>query len=514
MIVLKKVLLLLLLVALLTLTLPCISEEVTPMYASDFTAGTDGWYARSTGSASLSVTDEDSLRIDGRADNWHSPGRDFALEQGVKYHLSAQVCQSDAAQAQFILSVAHTANGIESYENIAFAAAAQGEWTTLSGSYTAGPYDRFVLYVETSGAPTLSYQLRSFTVTPESTDYAAALREDAQIPSLKALYAGRYDFGTAVTAAEAYNKKRMDFYASQFSIMTPGNEFKPDSILDVSRSVQLAAADDTAVAVRFASVKPLLDYASANGIKVHGHVFVWHQQTPEAFFHVGYSPAKPLVSREVLLARLDNYVAAIFAYLEENYPGVVVSWDVVNEAVDDNTGRLRESKWLTIVGEDYVARAFEIARRHAPEGVQLYYNDYNTAVLVKQMGILSLLDALMAEGNIDGYGFQMHHDIGFPSAMQIAASLQRVAQTGLRLRVSELDVTVPDNSAASFEKQAAYYGNIMTMLELYKDQIEAVQVWGVSDDLSWRAPKYPLLFDAALQPKPAFWAVVHAIQPE
>ena len=512
MITLRRILLLgMLLLAMLALPFPTICEEAAPMYMSDFTAGTDGWYPRSMGSAQLSLTDDGALSITGRMDSWNSPGRDFALEQGVKYSLSVQVRQNSAPQAAFMISVAQTAFGVESYANLGSATAKQGEWTTITGTYTAGAFDRFVLYVETSGSPTLDFEIRDFTVTAESIEYVVTESDDAAsaepIPSLKEIYADRYAFGTAVTGAESLNKARMDFYASQFSIMTPGNELKPDFTIDVMKSAQLAKEDETAVAVKFGSVKPLLEYAKANGIKVHGHVFVWHQQTPEAFFHEGYSPAKPLVTREVLLGRLDSYISATFAYLEENYPGVVVSYDVVNEAIDDNTGKLRDSKWLTIVGEDYIHRAFEIARKHAPEGVTLYYNDYNTAVLVKQMGIIKLLESLIPEGNIDGYGFQMHHDVAFPSIMQIGDSLSRVAATGLKLRVSELDVTIPDNSEASFERQAKMYGSIMKQLELYKDQIEAVQVWGVTDDLSWRAPKYPLLFDAKAQPKPAFWAV-------
>lgn len=504
----RRLLLSLLLLSLLLLPLCAVCEEM--VYVSDFSIDTDGWYPRSMGGARLSVTGEGALAITGRSDNWHSPGRDFDLEPGVKYSLSMQVRQNSMPSAGIMISVAQTAYGMESYANLGSATAKLGEWTTVTGTYTAGEFDRFVFYAETQNAPLLDFEIRNFTVIAEEVVFTVndSMQENAEpIPSLKEIYADRYDFGTAVTGAESLNKKRMDFYASQFSIMTPGNELKPDFTIDVMKSAQLAKSDPTAVAVKFSSVKPMLDYAKENGIKVHGHVFVWHQQTPEAFFHEDYSPAKPLVSREVLLGRLESYIRETFAYLESNYPGVVVSYDVVNEAIDDNTGNLRDSKWLTIVGEDYIHRAFEIARKHAPEGVKLYYNDYNTAVLIKQMGIIRLLESLIPEGNIDGYGFQMHHDVGFPSLMQIGDSLTRVAQTGLRLRVSELDVTIPDNSEESLARQAKMYAGIMKQLELHKDQIEAVQVWGVTDDLSWRAPKYPLLFDAKAQPKPAFWAV-------
>ena len=422
----------------------------------------------------------------------------------MTYELSVEVRQEQADEARFMISVAHTAGGTESYENLAFGNAKKGEWTALSGTYQAGPYDRFVLYVETSNAPEIDFEFRNFEVKGQMQKQVEA----ADIPALKDVYKDYFDFGTAVTFMESTNKSLMDFYASQFNIMTPGNEMKPDSLLDVTGSMIKSIKDDTAVAVKFNSVIPLLDYAQKNGVKVHGHTLVWHNQTPDAFFHEHYNTANPLVTREVLLARFDNYVREIMTYLEKKYPGVVVSWDVVNEAIDDQTGWLRESKWYTIVGEDYVARAFEIARKHAPEGVLLFYNDYNTAILGKQNGIYKLVEQLMAEGNIDGYGFQMHHDIKFPSVQQIEASVKRFADTGLLLRVSELDITVPDDSEVSFARQAKMYGDIMKILAQYKDQMLAVQVWGVSDNLSWRASQYPLLFDGESNPKPAFWALV------
>nr|AIF25908.1 putative glycosyl hydrolase family 10 [uncultured bacterium Ad_010_C07] len=477
-------------------------------YHSDFSRDTDGWYARSMGEASLSLEDG-ALAIAGRADDWNSPGRDFRLEKGETYALSVRVMQDEADAARFMISVAHTRGGVESYENLGSATAKKGEWTTVTGSYTAGDYERFVLYVETTGAPELSFRMKDFTLEGRVSEFGG---ED--IPALKDVCAGLFDFGTAVTGSEALNRQRMAFYASQFNIMTPGNELKPDFVLDVNASKAMATEDETAAVVRFDAVKPLLDFARENGVKVHGHVLVWHSQTPEVFFHEGYSRFKPLVSREVMLARLENYVKGIMEYLDENYPGVVVSWDVVNEAIDDGTGKLRASNWTKVVGDDFILRAFEIARKYAPEGTLLYYNDYNTALEPKQTGIVNLLQDLMAEGTVDGYGFQMHHDVRFPSAAQIKKSVERIAALGLRLRVSELDVTVGSRSDEAFEKQAAYYADVMAILLPYAEQIEAVQVWGVTDDLSWRASQYPLLFDAAAAPKPAFWAVVNAVKGE
>ena len=490
-----------------------LADNAKTIYISDFSTDKDGWYGR--GAVSFR-TEESTLRTEQRSSDWNSPGRDFDLVPGGKYELSVEVKQDEQENASFMISVAHSAAGVESYENLARGTAKKGEWVTLRGSYTAGDYDRFVLYVETTGAGSLSYEIRNFTVVAPQGEPEAKVTEPPMeiaaaenMPSLKEIYAGKFDIGIAMPGAAFGNGKMKELVISQFSILTPENELKPDAVLDVAGSKKKVeeTGDETAAEVQFQAATPLLEFAKANGIKVHGHVLVWHSQTPEAFFHEGYDVNRPLVTREVMLGRLENYIRGVMAFMEENYPGVVVSWDVLNEAIDDGSCWLRDSNWMKTIGEDYPNRAFELARKYAPKGTLLYYNDYNTAVVNKQQGIIRLLEALMAEGNIDGYGFQMHHSIGFPSMVLIEMSVENIAKLGLRLRVSEMDVGVSNNSESSFTKQAQMYAAVMRLLLKHSDQFEAVQIWGLTDAMSWRSREYPLLFDKNMNPKPAFWAV-------
>ncbi len=487
--------------------------EGTGVYASDFTKGEDGWYGRG---ATSRATAEGTLKTTGRQSDWNSPGRDFELTEGTKYTLRVEVKQEDLDSAGFMISIAHTAGGVETYENLGSGKAKRGEWTEITGSYTAGAYERSVLYVETTGAANLDFEIRNFTVeAPEGVKPAKATEMPMEIeavenlPRLKDIYAGAFDFGTAAPRSVFSNPKWEKLILEQFNILTPENELKPDSVLDVAGSAALVreTGDEARAAVHFDAAKPLLNFAKENGLKVHGHVLVWHSQTPEAFFHEGYDVKKDLVSREIMLGRLEDYIRGVMAYMDENYPGVVVSWDVLNEAIDDGTNGLRKSSWLTVVGEDYPNRAFELARKYAPEGTLLYYNDYNTAMAGKLRGIMKLLESLMPDGNIDGYGFQMHHKAGFPSVSQIRTSVQTVAKTGLHLRVSELDVGVGSSSETSFRSQAKLYAEVMKILLEYRDQVEAVQVWGLTDTMSWRSKEFPLLFNAQGNPKPAFFAV-------
>ncbi len=514
----------------LAMALGCVSiaaaDEGTSVYASTFAAGTDGWYAR--GAQMTYRTTEGTLRTEGRSSDWHSPGRDFPLVEGGEYQLSVEVYQNEADSANFMISIAHTKDGGETYENLARGTAKKGEWTKLEGTYTAGDFDRYVLYVETTGAPELSFEIRDFKVyapngvpqaKPKDPDMAIEAVAIEDMPSIKDAYVGKFDFGAAVPQFAFGNAKLKELILKHFSILTPENELKPDSVLDVNASKKLVqeTGDETAVAVHFDAAKALLTFAKENGLKVHGHVLVWHSQTPAQFFHVGYDTKQPLVSREVMLGRLENYIREVLTQTEELYPGVIVSWDVVNEAIDDGTAWLRKtSPWTQTIGEDHVAWAFEYAKKYAAEGVLLYYNDYSTPYQPKLNGILKLLGQLIEEGNIDGYGFQMHYSNGQkavtePSPDMIDNALAKISALGLKLRVSELDIGAGKMTESALMKQKEAFKTIMGLMLKYADQTEAVQVWGLTDNMSWRTGQYPLLFDNNMNPKPAFYGVMEAV---
>lgn len=489
-----------------------VAESTGPAleYKSDFSAGTDGWYARSAGGASVYVTDEMGLMTIGRTATWNSPGRDFELATGKTYSMSVLVKQDQVDSTGFILSVAHTRDGSESYENLATCTAKKGEWTLMQCTYVAGRYDKFVLYIE-GGAADTEYQIKDFTCVEQTLKYGKA-----DIPSLKEVYAPYFVFGTAVTGNEVLDADRMEFYKSQFDIFTPGNEMKPDALINIAacKSAVRKTGDETVVEVKFDRCKPLLDWAQENGIKVHGHTLVWHSQTPDQFFHEGYNSTSPLVSREVMLARMENYIRQVLTWTEENYPGVIVSWDVVNEAAADSGRKLRDSLWTQVVGQDFINRAFEYARKYAAPHVKLYYNDYNSEMTMKALVTRDIVDSLIADGTIDGYGFQSHYSVGSTNLFYVEIAMKEMAKrvlndgTPIRLRVSELDVGIPSNTDSNWQTQARYYKQLMELYLKFADQMEAVHTWGTVDNLSWRKENYPLLFDGQSQPKPAFYAIV------
>jgi endo-1,4-beta-xylanase len=339
-----------------------------------------------------------------------------------------------------------------------------------------------------------------------------ALAEDfnpLSLPSLKDFYADYFDFGSAVNGSEINDTKHLPFFAAQYSIVTHENELKPENVIDIYNSKKVSAEDQGSVALQFYTARPLLDFAWNNGLKVHGHVLFWHSQTPDVFFRESYASSRPYVSREVMLERMENYVRITMEYMEDHYPGLVVSWDVVNEAIDDATGTMRESIWTKVVGDDFVIQAFRLARKYAPEGTLLFYNDYSTPYHPKLTGILSLLDDLIAEDLVDGYGFQCHYQMTTPSNAQLRSAIQKIVNKGVLIRVSELDILVDSNSDAQFEKQADRYKSIMEILLSQAEHITAVVTWGTYDSRSWKSSSYPLLFNGDGTPKPAFYTLTN-----
>ena len=148
---------------------------------------------------------------------------------------------------------------------------------------------------------------------------------------------------------------------------------------------------------------------------------------------------------------------------------------------------------------------------HAPEGTALYYNDYSTPYQPKLGGILSLLETLVEEGTIDGHGMQCHYHLGTPSLGQIRNAMDKIIGLGLRLRMSEMDILIDANTPENLARQAQRYGAILALFREYRDHIDAVHTWGVTDNFSWKAGNFPLLFDAKGQPKPAFDAITEPL---
>ncbi len=165
-----------------------------------------------------------------------------------------------------------------------------------------------------------------------------------------------------------------------------------------------------------------------------GHNLVWHNQVPDWVFH---DDKGNLLDRDALLARLKDHIYTVVG----RYKGKIQSWDVVNEALNED-GTMRQSLWFKIIGPDYIEKAFQFAHEADPQ-VQLFYNDYNLENEPKRNGAIALVKKLQADGiPIAGVGIQDHDSLAFPAIDQEDATISAFAALGIKVAISELDIDV------------------------------------------------------------------------
>lgn len=330
---------------------------------------------------------------------------------------------------------------------------------------------------------------------------------------LKDYYENYFPIGVAVSPW-ALKTDEAELIKQQFNSLTPENAMKMGPIHPQENVYNWSGADS------------IVAFAQRNNMRVRGHNLVWHNQAPKWMFVDNQGNT---VSKEVLLKRLKDHIFAVVS----RYKGKLYAWDVVNEAISDKPDEyLRPSQWLQICGEEFIAKAFQWAHEADPSA-QLFYNDYNVINAVKREKIYRLVKSLKDAGiPIHGVGIQAHWAINEPSREQLDSTIRRFADLGLKVQITELDISVypkehiarerrPEDADTAFsavreQAQIDKYKMAFELFRQYRNVISGVTFWNISDRNSWldnfpvrNRKDYPLLFDKNLQPKKAYWSVVN-----
>ena len=335
--------------------------------------------------------------------------------------------------------------------------------------------------------------------------------------SLRKAFKGYLRVGNIMSTNMYNNTKMRQILKDNFNSITAENEAKPERVLDQAVCQKLAQNDETAVAITTAPFEKIYDWAEAHHIPVRHHTFVWHQQTPNWFFKKGYKDNGENATREVMLGRLENYYRVMIETLDDRWPGLVYALDVVNEAVEE-VGQIRQGNWLNTVGNDYIYQAFKAASKYKMDYQDLYYNDYAFeqtqwgGVDRCQWAVDEMLKQAMDEGLIDGIGIQGH--IEFSDVDTVLEDARIIHRAGLKCQITELDINC--DGEKQFEQQKeAYYKVVKGVLEGNYDDtmdVNAIIVWGVTDNTSWHSNRSPLMFDSNYAKKPAYYGFLEAIQ--
>ena len=340
---------------------------------------------------------------------------------------------------------------------------------------------------------------------------AIAVEEQQQEKGLKDYYEDYFPMGVAV-APNTVKGESAELIKEEFNSITPENVMKMGPIHPEKDRFYWEDADKIAA------------FAKENDLMMRGHALVWHQQTGGWIFE---DENGNKVDREELLARMKTHIDSVVG----RYKGTIYAWDVVNEAISDNPDELlRKSDWLEIVGEDFIAKAFEYAHAADPDA-KLYYNDYNAIIPEKRDRIYKMLKKLVENDvPIDGVGIQGHWSIYGPSEEELRKALDMYSSLGLDVQITELDVSlypwekeqrelrpedIDEFTPELEQKQIEAYDMFFDVFRDYKDVLTGVTFWNLSDQYSWLdhypvegRKNYPLLFDENMERKKAYYEVV------
>lgn len=252
----------------------------------------------------------------------------------------------------------------------------------------------------------------------------------------------------------------------------------------------------------------LVSYAQANNKRIHGHTLNWYTSLPAwVTSYVGDSTA------------WENLLKIHIQTVVTHFKGKVASWDVVNEAFNDD-GTLRNSIWVQKLGADYIARCFQYANQADPDAL-LFYNDYgNEYSSAKRTAIFNLITNFKSRGiPIHGIGMQFHMTYTQSDA-NISAAISSAVSTGLKVHISELDIRVNNDktftvftSTLASQQAAKYKFVVQSYNTIPASQKYGITTWNVGDADSWipawlGAPDWPLPFDGNYLRKPAYRAII------
>ena len=329
---------------------------------------------------------------------------------------------------------------------------------------------------------------------------------------LKDAYKDYFKVGVALNTRN-FSEAEQQLTLANYNSVTCENAMKPGELHPAEGVWKWEGADSIA------------NWCRRHNIPMRGHCLVWHSQFADWMM---YDKKGKFVKKEVFYKRLRDHIHAVV----NRYKDIVYCWDVVNEAMADQQrpafrGRpagspYRESALYKLCGDEFIAKAFQFAREADPKAL-LLYNDYNAADKGKSQRIYDMVKKMKDAGvPIDGIGMQGHYNIYGPSMDDVSAAIEKYATLVKHIHITELDIRANEEMGGqlNFSRKgveikpyiqalhANQYNQLFKTLRKYKDVIDVVTFWNLSDRDSWvGTSNYPLLFDKDLKPKSAYYLV-------
>lgn len=360
-----------------------------------------------------------------------------------------------------------------------------------------------------------------------------------------------FNVGTVVNPSKVADINFSALAKQQFDIVSFENEMKGYSLMDTEASM---AGDGTPVC-KFEQADQMVEWAISNGLKIRGHVLIWENSMSESFFHVDYDESKGLVDKDTLLKRMQSYCMQVVTHFETKYPGTVIAWDVINEAIDaqatsdDPTTGLRlytTGKFYQIIGGDYIKYAFQYAKeavKATGADIKLYYNDFNCFQSPKTGYIVKLIEYLNADPAnplLDCMGMEGYVLTYWPEAKDVKSAMNKFADCGVPVGINELTVRLNQKESANHKEvtekdKEAHAKKYKDIFNAYCDfakerpgMLTNVSIWGLLDrpdlEAEFEKPEnerhydyniygtHSGLFTADFEAKQAFFNVIEVLK--
>lgn len=379
--------------------------------------------------------------------------------------------------------------------------------------------------------------------------------ETGELPQLYRAYEGLFTIGLDALQVDVTDAKRQAVVKQQFNSISCKKDLSPDTLMDYEAT--RASGDLTRIALDFSGADVILKFAQENNLPVRGPRLITNE-TPAWAFTKDFSEDQIVTitaedgtetttieyaSADIMLARMENYIKDVITYCNTNYPGLVVTWDVLDDII--NTGenhalKYRESSyWHQTIGEEYIIKACEFARKYAAENQKLFYSQDALDEVACRNAAAALIDILKKDNLIDGVAIQAHYAPGSPNVFLLNDTFKKIYETGLEIHITEFYADSNDGNSKDddytfeelLERVAKRYKNLMTTFVGYdRDKsydIVSITFEGLSDDTSSlnepvdyidvltgevihgvRRESYPYIFDKDFKIKELFFAAL------
>ncbi len=501
-----------------------IKASAETIVKNDFEVSYGGWYENAD-NVRLSVENQNginaskSMHVSNRqkVSDGISSDKSLYLTGGKNYVYNVNIKTSKSDTAYFRISYEN--NGKINNKVLKSEKTKAGKWTKITSKYKA-PADAKNITITVDTATSDDFYIDDVEVTGKGSSLMTAKAATTE-KGLKDEFANYFRVGNILNGNTVNNSAITANILKDCNSIECENEMKPDATIVQSQST------DTNIAVSLASAAKIMDFCVNNGIGMRGHTMVWHSQTPEWFFKEGFQNSGAVVSKDKMDVRMESYIKNMFAAIKKQYPTLdLYAYDICNECVSDDSNRTKnnggarvggfnsgESGWVKVYGDNsFVEKAYTYARKYAPEGCKLFYNDYNEYWDHKRDCIYDTCKSLYDKGLLDGIGMQSHISAekdGFTGVANYTAALQKYASIGCEVQITELDISL-DSGKYSLSEQADKYKAIFKAAMNINDgnypgKVTAVCIWGPNDANSWLSSgSNALLYDSSNNPKLAY----------